>query len=452
MLSAIISLFTIFLYTTLGTYVLTKNPNERTNKIFALLMIAFIIWAVGTYNLGITSENASVSEIVLYIKLQLSGIILSLTLFVLFALSLTKTDKVLKNPFTYLFIIPSIYLLYLIWTSDVSRIEPGVFLPMPGTRLDLFLFTTIFSVAGIYLLLRHYTASKYMERQKSKLILTGAIIAILAAVTINIILPMFFDIYFLALSTLAPAITGVFFAYAVYHYGLFITPVPELSITSFCGADCSLCSKFIDKHCPGCKFTVEKYRNCEVYRCVAENGYSGCSDCPDVTFCTLRKDAVKSNFLSKPAYNLRPGCTYLVEGDGYPIFLDAVKHGSPGLVATTALPQQVREKYNINTTPMIWISDEAVERDVKPDDLKRLAAVLTNFMKKTGSPVLLLDGIDELVKVNGFGSVLQFIQGLKSISQASGSRLIITTGLKGENLEKLKQDMEFTEIEKSNKT
>lgn len=450
MLSAIISLFTIFLYTTLGTYVLTKNPNERTNKIFALLMIAFIIWAVGTYNLGITSENASVSEMVLYIKLQLGGIILSLTLFVLFAFSLTKPDKVLKNPFTYLFIIPSIYLLYLIWTSDVSHIEPSVFLTMAETRRDFFLFTTIFSVAGVYLLLRHYMASKYMEQQKSKLILTGAIIAILIAVTINIILPMFFDIYFLALSTLAPAILGVFFAYAVYHYGLFITPIPELSLTSFCGADCSLCSGFIDKHCSGCKFTVEKYRNCEVYRCVAEKGYSGCGDCPDVTFCAIRKDAVKSNFLSKPGYDLKPGCTYLVEGDGYPIFLDAVKHGSPGLVATTALLQQVREKYNINTTPMIWISDEAVERDVRPDNLRRLATVLTNFMKQTEGSVLLLDGIDELVKVNGFGSVLQFIKGLKSISQAAGSCLIIMTGLKGENFEKLKHGMEFTEIEKSN--
>ena len=44
MLDIIISLFTIFLYTALGTYVLTKNPHDRTNKIFAILMLVFIIW------------------------------------------------------------------------------------------------------------------------------------------------------------------------------------------------------------------------------------------------------------------------------------------------------------------------------------------------------------------------------------------------------------------------
>ncbi|MDP2845628.1 MAG: hypothetical protein Q8N79_06095, partial [Candidatus Methanoperedens sp.] len=61
----IISLFTIFLYTALGIYVLKKNPHERTNKIFALLMLAFIIWAIGTFNLALIQQNAPLSEVVM---------------------------------------------------------------------------------------------------------------------------------------------------------------------------------------------------------------------------------------------------------------------------------------------------------------------------------------------------------------------------------------------------
>ncbi len=68
MISTIISLFTIFLYTALGTYVLTKNPHERTNQIFVLLMLAFIIWAVGTFNLGIIAENAPLEDVVLNMR------------------------------------------------------------------------------------------------------------------------------------------------------------------------------------------------------------------------------------------------------------------------------------------------------------------------------------------------------------------------------------------------
>ncbi len=100
--SVIISLFTIFLYTLLGIYVLTKNPRERTNQIFVLIMLAFIIWSMGTYNTGLMAENTPLQEVLLYTKLQLSGVILALDLFVLFALSLTTVKKVFKNPLSYL--------------------------------------------------------------------------------------------------------------------------------------------------------------------------------------------------------------------------------------------------------------------------------------------------------------------------------------------------------------
>ncbi len=222
-------------------------------------MLAFILWAVGTFNLGLIAENAPLSEVMLHMRLQLSGVILALTFFVFFALSFTKAEEALKNPITYLIAIPSIYLLYMIWTSEVSSIERTAFSTISGTKSELFIFSTIFGVGGIYLLFRHYATSKYRDREQSKLMLAGAITAILVAVTINIILPMFFNIYFLALSTLAPAVMGIFlatllkaqipknFIYEALAYSKSTTNWYELVLTLVVVSSYRVCCEFVVK-------------------------------------------------------------------------------------------------------------------------------------------------------------------------------------------------------------
>lgn len=445
--SVIISIFTIFLYTALGIYVLKKNPHERTNQIFVFLMLAFIIWSVGTYNIGLVTENAPINEVLLYTKLQLSGAIIALTLFVFFALSLTNRDKVFDNPLTYLTVIPAVYLLSLIWTSDASGLDTTMFSTMKERMQEFFLISGLLGIAGVYLLLRHYMTSKYRQQEQAKIILTGAISAVLIAVISNIILPMFYGIYLLPLSTLAPAVMGVFFAYAVYQYGFFITPVPEVSVTSFCGVECTMCAEYINDKCPGCKFNREKYKNCEIYKCMTKRGYKDCGECPEIPTCLLRKETSEHCFVlvpkpvSSPAirkYDLRPGSTYFVKDTGYDLFLDAVKSGAYGFVVSTVHPQQIRGKYGLITTPIVWISDEAFDMGIKPGDLKRLSIIIINFMKKTNNAVVFLDGIDMLISINGFGNVQPVVQVISSAAQTTNNSLIISTNMEGEALSRLK--------------
>lgn len=421
MLNAVISLFTVFLYISLGAYVLKKNPHERTNHVFAILMLAFIIWSLGTYNINITDGGTS---FLAEVKVLLSGAVIALTLYAAVMLSLTQ-----KNPLAYLIAAPSLYILYLIWTSGISDPDPGIL--YRGTKQEFFLLSTIFGIAGIYLLLRHYMTSKYRQREQAKIIVAGAISAALVAVFANIILPMFFDVYLFSLSTLAPAVMGLFFAYAAYQYGLFVRAMPELSATSFCSAGyCTLCSEYLEERCSGCKFGRAREKNCEIYRCVLERGYSGCRDCPEIFACMKRKEISEQCFVSKPKYELEQGRTFLVRHDhlSYQLFLDAVRHGALGLVATTAPPLQVMAKYDITTTPILWISENAVDRDIKPRDLERLGTVLANFMKKNGG-IVLLDGIDELIAINGFDNVQRFLITLNSAANTTNSRLVVPTGM-----------------------
>ena len=444
LISVILSLVSVFLYVGLGAYVLTKNPRERTNFIFVLLMLVFIIWSMGTYNIGIMTENAPLEEILLFMKLQLSGVIISITLFVMFALSVSKKENLLKNPLTYITLLFSIYLLNLILTIDTSALENNIFLLTPQKKLDFFLYSAIFGIAGVYVLLRHYITSKYRQKEQANIIILGSFLAILVAVVSNIILPLFFSIYLLPLSSLAPALMGVFFAYAVYKYGLHIKAVPEISITSFCGVECKLCSQYLDKKCSGCRYDDSKYKNCEVYNCVNKKGYRDCGVCSEISICMKRTENIGRCFTSKywspviPAGDLKPGKTYFVKDEGYEKFLCAIKSSIYGLIISTMKLQHIRLKYGLITTPIVWISDEAFEDGVSPKNLKRLATMIINFMKQIENAVILLDGIDSLILINGYDNVQHVIQTIITTAQTTNNILIIQTKMDEDELHRMK--------------
>ncbi len=422
----IISLFTIFIYTALGIYFLTKNPQERTNRLFALLMLVFIMWSVAAY-------GATEGDTAIYSKVEFIGVILALTTFTSFSISLLK-EKTLKKPFMFLIFVPSIYLIDLIWTSPMEQI---IFIANAGTRKEFFLFSTVFGVAGVYLLLRYYMTGKYRQREQARLILSGAIIATIAAITANVLLPMFFNVYFSGLSTLPPAVMGIFFAYAIYQYGLSIRPMPEVSVTSFCGTECTVCPEYTEKRCAGCKLDREMYRNCDAYLCAAEKEYAGCGDCPEIITCRKRKTK-QVCFSRKPEHELNPGQTYLTEGNGYDMFLDAVMTGALGVVVTASHPEQLRGKYHLNTTPIIWLSDAAFDKGVRPDDLERLGIILINYMKKienAGGGIILFDGIGTLIEINGIEKVRGFFKMMSSISRSTNSILIIPDSGLGQKIE-----------------
>jgi|GEM_PF-766588 len=444
-ISVMLSLISIFLYVGLGAYALTKNPRERTNFIFVLLMLAFIIWSMGTYNIGIMTENAPLEEILLFMKLQLSGVIISITFFVMFALFVQKKEKLLKNPLTYISLLFTIYLLNLILTIDKSTLENNILILNPQKKLDFFLYSAIFGIAGVYVLLRHYMTSKYKQKEQANIIIIGSFLAILVAVVSNIILPLFFNIYLLPLSSLAPALMGIFFAFAVYKYGLHIKAVPEISITSFCGVDCKLCLQYLDKKCSGCRYEDSKYRNCEVYRCVVKKGYGDCGECNELLTCMKRTENIRCCFTSKPVLpdeipvsDLRPGKTYFVKEDGYEQFIKTIKSSIYGLIVSTTKPQDIREKHGLITTPIVWVSNEAFEDGVSPKNLKRLATVIINFMKQIENAVIFVDDIDSLILINGFDNVQHVVQTLSSSAQITNNILIIQTKMEEDELHRMK--------------
>jgi hypothetical protein len=445
MLSLIIFLFsiTVLLYAFLGVYVMNKNPNDRSNQMFAIIMLVFIIWSVVIYNLNLIVSGAPLTEIFPAVKIQFSGMILALAAFVI--LSFTNKRAAIKSPLFLLIILLSIYNLYIILTTDITQMGVDVLTMISRNLSHYFLLSSVFGIAGIYLLRRYYMKSKYRQPGQTKLITAGTIIAVMVLVTANIILPIFFNIYLLGLTTFAPAVMGLFFAYAVYQYWFCIKPMPHISPTSFCGVNCMACVEYINEKCRGCRFEKERYMNCEIYQCQAEKGRSGCGDCTEIIDCNKQQDRAGSCFIQHTKFLLLPG-TFLVEDNGYEILLDSTKMGTLGFVATSKHPTYAREEYDIKTTTVVWVANDP--EGIAPKKLGRLGLMLGNSMKNlegSGGGVVLLDAVKELIEVNGADKVLKFIKLLDNAARAHNVTLLIAH-VGGEFEEMLKKEINYQKL------
>jgi len=218
---------------------------------------------------------------------------------------------------------------------------------------------------------------------------------------------------------------GIFFAYAVYQYGFCIKPMPEISPTSFCGMNCIACVEYINMKCKGCRFEKDRYMNCEICLCTAKRGGSGCGDCAEIIDCKKRTEIAGRCFIQQQKNFLLPG-TFLVEDNCYKILLDSTKMGALAIVATAQLPSKIRQEYGLKTTAVVWVANDP--DGISPEKLGQLGLMLANSMKKleaSGGGVVLLDSVEELIKVNGHEKVLNFIKLLDSAARAHKVTLLI---------------------------
>jgi len=104
------------------------------------------------------------------------------------------------------------------------------------------------------------------------------------------------------------------------------------------------------------------------------------------------------------------------------------KYGSrtQGLVVTRQFPKDIRAKYYLQTTPIIWLTTVAGKDNIDPAKLSVLTDFLVNFMEKSANGVVLVDGIEYLVTSNDFPRVLRAIDRWTETAMGTKTRLIIS--------------------------
>ncbi|HMK83207.1 MAG TPA: DUF835 domain-containing protein [Candidatus Bathyarchaeia archaeon] len=154
--------------------------------------------------------------------------------------------------------------------------------------------------------------------------------------------------------------------------------------------------------------------------------------------------AVAADLLKSTSLNVEPtkeivrsverGCrldrgnAYLVldnVGLAYELFLEAIMSGIEGLCITRTMPARIREKHNLQRTPIIWLTEETVDGEKTIHNLQDVSILISNYVQKATNPVILIDGIEYLISHKGFGSVYHLLQSKRTQMEANQGILII---------------------------
>lgn len=153
---------------------------------------------------------------------------------------------------------------------------------------------------------------------------------------------------------------------------------------------------------------------------------------------------------------LNPGTTYAIEEDKpvrcFEIFSELVHAGLEGLCISRYNPESLREKYGISPETVIWLTQKTEEgkfRSVDPTNFPRLSSMISDFLRRTEYPVILLEGIGYLITQSNYETVLRFIQSQRDEVSLRGAVMLVhidPLSLDTKELHRLEGEMEQLEI------
>ncbi len=149
----------------------------------------------------------------------------------------------------------------------------------------------------------------------------------------------------------------------------------------------------------------------------------------------LQKQLIIEPILESPIdteqkYDLDYGCSYLIKEKrphkSYHIFKDFVSHGVFGLVITRTFPQKIQKAFDLEKTPMVWLSKrEEIGSAISGLNLGSLFHTISEFVEKSQKSIVILDGIEFLITVNGFNRFISFMNDLMEVIMVNSTILLI---------------------------
>ncbi|MFQ6089397.1 MAG: DUF835 domain-containing protein [Candidatus Methanofastidiosia archaeon] len=156
---------------------------------------------------------------------------------------------------------------------------------------------------------------------------------------------------------------------------------------------------------------------------------------------------------AKPTYDLRRGFSYFIKEEtldfGPEVFLDLVTHGVEGLYVTRKYPKRLRERYNLQKIPFIWITSVESAESIQPEYLEKLIYYICEFLKRARNSAVYIDCLSYLIVQNDFQTVLKFLHSLNDHIVLNNSRLLISLDSKALSVKEmslLEKEFETLEI------
>jgi CheY-like chemotaxis protein len=133
---------------------------------------------------------------------------------------------------------------------------------------------------------------------------------------------------------------------------------------------------------------------------------------------------------SAKQFELRKGFGYIVKErrprKSFEIFVDQVTHNVQGLCVTRQHPSIIRQRWELEKTPIIWLSNQLGRVYVNPTNIGILSDTIVRFVEKTEDSVVIIDGLEFLIVNNDFNRVLRMIHHVSEAVMEYKSRLLIS--------------------------
>ncbi len=171
-----------------------------------------------------------------------------------------------------------------------------------------------------------------------------------------------------------------------------------------------------------------------------------------------KQPEIKLKKIPTPKFKLMVGGTYLVFertekelGQGFKIFKDILRTGTPGLVITRTFPEKIQKKYTLSNTPVIWLSRSKNKHSIAPTNLGTIVEEIKDFAAVHKNSIIMFDGLEYLTVHNDFGRVLKFLHSLEDEIAVHESRLVISlnpTTLNDKKIALLSKEMKVLNLDK----
>ena len=136
---------------------------------------------------------------------------------------------------------------------------------------------------------------------------------------------------------------------------------------------------------------------------------------------------------SNPVYrklNLKSGKAYIVMEKKpqrvYEGFVVEVNEGKSGMVVTSEHPKSIREKWDLEKTPIIWLTSRAGKAYIDPSKLGSITSYISQFIENSKNSLILIDGLEALTLNNEFNQVLKMINQIDDLLVDNNATLLIS--------------------------
>ena len=153
-------------------------------------------------------------------------------------------------------------------------------------------------------------------------------------------------------------------------------------------------------------------------------------------------------------YDIEERTSYLVEESkpilSFKLFNNEIKAGRKAMCITRQNPKRLRDKYQWENVPIIWLTNNNLEKEhcIDPTNLSRLSIEMVNFIQDSNNGIILLEGLEYLISQNSYQFILRFIQLINDKIMLSNCIIIITIDpliLSERELHLLERDMKLYE-------